>query len=57
MSEPGHRKGRQSSPEETWEVCWEVTSQELAQADAARTWQVDVSTIITIGRLARGRRA
>lgn len=30
---------------------------ELTQADAARTWQVDVSTIIKIRRLARGRSA
>jgi transposase-like protein len=53
MSQPGRRKGRQLSPEEKWEVFLEVTSQELTQADAARKWQVDVSTIIKIRRLAK----
>ncbi len=41
------------SPEEKWEVFLEVTSQELTQADAARKWQVDVSTVIKIRRLAK----
>ncbi len=37
MMENGkHRKRRQPSPEEKWEVFLEVTSQELTQADAAR---------------------
>ncbi len=31
----------------------EVTSQELTQADAARKWQVDVSTMIKVRRLAK----
>jgi transposase-like protein len=53
MSQAGRRKGRQLSPEEKWEVFLEVTSQELTQADAARKWQVDVSTIIKIRRLAK----
>lgn len=53
MAQPGRRKGRQLSPEEKWEVFLEVTSQELTQADAARKWQVDVSTVIKIRRLAR----
>ncbi len=53
MSQPGRRKGRQLSPEEKWEVFLEVTSQELTQADAARKWQVDVSTIIKVRRLAK----
>jgi transposase-like protein len=53
MSQPGRRKGRQLSPEEKWEVFLEVTSQELTQADAARKWQVDVSTVIKIRRLAK----
>ena len=53
MSQAGRRKSRQLSPEEKWEVFLEVTSQELTQADAARKWQVDVSTIIKIRRLAK----
>ena len=45
--ENGKRKQRrQLSPEEKWEVFLEVTSQELSQADAARKWNVDVSTVI-----------
>jgi transposase len=53
MPQAGRRKGRQLSPEEKWQVFLEVTSQELTQADAARKWQVDVSTIIKIRRLAK----
>ena len=47
------RKRRQLSPEEKWEIFLEVTSQELTQADAARKWGVDVSTVIRIRQLAR----
>jgi hypothetical protein len=37
MMENGkHRKRRQLSPEEKWEIFLEVTSQEISQADAAR---------------------
>ncbi|MDQ3708357.1 MAG: hypothetical protein M3387_03465 [Actinomycetota bacterium] len=53
MPQTGRRKGRQLSPEEKWEVFLEVVSQELTQADAARKWQVDVSTVIKIRRLAK----
>jgi len=53
MAQAGRRKGRQLSPEQKWEVFLEVTSQELTQADAARKWQVDVSTVIKIRRLAK----
>lgn len=53
MPQAGRRKGRQLTPEEKWEVFLEVTSQELTQADAARKWQVGVSTIIKVRRLAR----
>jgi len=42
------RKRRQLTPEEKWQAFLEVTSQELTQADAARKWLVDVSTIITV---------
>ena len=54
MMENGRpRKRRQLSPEEKWEIFLEVTSQELTQADAARKWGVDVSTVIRIRQLAR----
>jgi transposase len=47
------RKRRQLSPEEKWEVFLEVVSQQLMQADAARKWGVDVSTVIRIRQLAK----
>jgi hypothetical protein len=36
------------SPQAKWEIFLQVTSRELTQADAARNWQVDVSTVIGI---------
>jgi transposase len=53
MSSGPRRRGRQLSPEEKWQVCLEVTSQQLSQADAARKWGVDVSTVIKLRRLAK----
>lgn len=47
------RKRRVLSPETKWEVFLNVTSGEITQADAARKWQVDVSTIIAIRRTAK----
>ena len=47
------RKRRQLSPEEKWEIFLEITSQQLTQADAARKWGVDVSTVIRIRQLAK----
>ena len=47
------RKRRQRSPEEKWEVFLEITPQQLTQADAARKWGVDVSTVIRIRQLAK----
>jgi transposase len=38
------------SAETKWEVFLQVTTGEISQADAARKWQVDVSTIIGIRR-------
>ena len=38
------------SPETKWEIFLQVTSGEVSQADLARKWAVDVSTIITIRR-------
>jgi transposase len=53
MSSGPRRRGRQLSPEEKWQVFLEVTSQQLTQADAARKWGVDVSTVIKLRRLAK----
>jgi len=47
------RYRRQLSPEEKWELFLEVTSGQLTQADAARKWGVDVSTVIKLRRLAK----
>ena len=38
------------SPETKWEIFLQITSGEITQADAARRWAVDVSTIIGIRR-------
>src|SRR5881275_2242236 len=54
MMENGRpRKRRQLSPEEKWEIFLEVTSQQISQADCARKWGVDVSTVIRIRQLVR----
>jgi len=53
MENGKRRKRRQLTPEEKWEVFLEVCSQELSQADAAREWGVDVSTVIRIRQLAK----
>ncbi len=47
------RQRRKLTPEEKWQAFLEVTSQEITQADAARKWRVDVSTIISLRRLAK----
>jgi transposase len=44
------RRARVLSPETKWEIFLQITAGEITQADAARKWQVDVSTIITIRR-------
>ena len=44
------RRGRVLSPEAKWEVFLQVTSREMTQAEVARKWQVDVSTVIGIRR-------
>ena len=54
MMEDGKRRARrQLTPEEKWEVFLEVTSQQLSQADTARKWNIDVSTVIRIRQLAK----
>jgi len=47
------RKRRQLTPEDKWRVFLEVCSQQLTQADCARKWGVDVSTVIMLRRLAK----
>ena len=46
----GRRRPTKLSPETKWEIFLAVTSGDLTQADAARKWAVDVSTIITSRR-------
>lgn len=53
MQDGPRRRRSQLSPEEKWQVFLEVTSQQLTQADAARKWGVDVSTVIKLRRLAK----
>ena len=51
MSESsGRRSPRKLSAETKWEVFLAVATGEISQADAARKWQVDVSTVIGIRR-------
>ena len=38
------------SAETKWEIFLQVTSGSMTQADAARKWQVDVSTVIGVRR-------
>lgn len=44
------RRPTKLSAETKWEIFLEVTVGEISQADAARKWRVDVSTIIGIRR-------
>lgn len=44
------RRPTKLSAETKWEIFLEVTAGEISQADAARKWRVDVSTIIGIRR-------
>lgn len=50
VSGGGRRSPKVLSPETKWEIFLQVTAGEITQADAARNWGVDVSTIITIRR-------
>jgi transposase-like protein len=51
MSEPSRRRPpKKLSAETKWAIFLQVTAGEITQADAARKWQVDVSTIIGIRR-------
>ena len=44
------RSPKKLSAETKWEIYLQVTTGEITQADAARRWGVDVSTIIGIRR-------
>ena len=46
----GRRRPTKLSPETKWEIFLAVTGGEITQADAARRYHVDVSTIITVRR-------
>jgi transposase-like protein len=46
----GRRAPKQLSAETKWEIFLQVASGEDTQADAARRWGVDVSTVIGIRR-------
>jgi transposase-like protein len=46
----GRRRPTKLSAETKWEIFLQVTGGEISQADAARKWQVDVSTVIGIRR-------
>jgi transposase-like protein len=53
MQNGTHRRRRQLSPEEKWQVFLEVTAGQLSQSDCARKWGVDVSVVIRIRKLAK----
>ena len=50
MTEAKRRQPKRLSAETKWEIFLQVTAGEISQADAARKWQVDVSTVIGIRR-------
>jgi transposase-like protein len=50
MTGSGRRTPKKLSPETKWEIFVQVTSGQISQADAARKWQVDVSTVMGIRR-------
>ena len=52
MPEPssGRRRPTTLSAETKWEIFLQVTAGEISQAEAARKWRIDVSTVIGIRR-------
>jgi transposase len=52
MSEASNDRRRPASlsAETKWEIFLQITAGEISQAEAARKWQVDVSTVIGIRR-------
>jgi transposase len=49
-SDGGRRRPRSLSAETKWEIFLQVAAGGISQAEAARMWQVDVSTVIGIRR-------
>ena len=49
-SDSARRRPTNLSAETKWEIFLQVTAGEISQADAARKWQVDVSTVLGIRR-------
>jgi transposase len=49
-SSNGRRRPSKLSAETKWEIFLQVTAGEISQAEAARKWCVDVSTVIGIRR-------
>ncbi len=49
-SSNGRRRPSKLSAETKWEIFLQVTAGEVTQAEAARKWRVDVSTVIGIRR-------
>lgn len=49
-SNGGRRRPRSLSAETKWEIFLQITAGEISQAEAARKWCVDVSTVIGIRR-------
>ena len=51
MPDPnGRRRPSKLSAETKWEIFLQVTAGEISQAEAARKWHIDVSTVIGIRR-------
>ncbi len=46
----GRRRPTSVSAETKWEIFLQITTGEITQAEAARKWRVDVSTVIGIRR-------
>ena len=49
----GRRRPTKLSAEAKWEIFLQIASGEITQAEAARKWAVDVSTIIAVRRTVR----
>jgi transposase-like protein len=49
-SSDGRRRPTKLSAETKWEIFLQISTGEISQAEAARKWQVDVSTVIGIRR-------
>ena len=52
-SSDGRRRPTNLSAQTKWEIFLQITAGEITQAEAARKWRVDVSTVIGIRRARR----